>query len=144
MDPKDRNAAETLEWARFKREVYQQVLGVVFASLEARSHHGETIHCGDGITRVLYPGFLIESLDGEEAAMFCCCRAALANFPCPKCLVPKDQLHHIDRKFKPRTTKSMQQVYQLATDAPSKTQKEFILQNYGLHYTKVSSSRDCC
>ncbi|KDR66778.1 hypothetical protein GALMADRAFT_147642 [Galerina marginata CBS 339.88] len=104
-DPKGRSAAEKEEFSHFKREVYQKVLKKVFSSLKQRSNHGEAYRCADGITRVLYPGILIESQDAEEAAYFCGCRAASANHPCPKCLVSQNDLHRISETFELRKTK---------------------------------------
>ncbi|KII90328.1 hypothetical protein PLICRDRAFT_107314, partial [Plicaturopsis crispa FD-325 SS-3] len=132
-NPSDRNAAETVEYANFKREVYQNVLSVVFKRLRRRSHHGETVRCGDKIPRILHPGILIESLDGEEAAAFCCVRAATANFPCPKCLVHKLKLHELTTTFDLRTTETMRAVFQRAAAAGSKTKTENILKDHGLN-----------
>lgn len=126
-----------MEFAHFKREVYQKILGRIFASLQPRSQRGETHHCNDGISRILYPGVLIESQDGEEASYFCACRAATANFPCPKCLVHKSNLSNITKTFEPRTSASMQFVLELASQATSKSSKERILQDHGLHDIKV-------
>lgn len=132
-DPSDRRSAETLEFAQFKRNVYHKVLSCIFKPLKPRSHHDETQECGDGIVRVLYPGTLIESHDGEEVSYFCACRASLANFPCPKCLVPKAELHNMSKKFALRTTATMRDVIKKASDASSKTEKEKNLQSHGLH-----------
>jgi hypothetical protein len=136
--PSDRGAAEILEFAQFKRGVYQKILGRIFASLGPRSRRGEAHLCSDDIVRILYPGILIGSQDGEEASYFCACRAATANYPCPKCLVHKSQLHRITKSFKPRTTDSMRSVFEQASKATSRTSKEKILQDYGLHDIKVS------
>jgi hypothetical protein len=113
----------------------------VFSSLRQRSHSGEAMKCGDQLNRVLHPGILIESQDGEEANCFCACRASgHAKFPCPKCLVHKDQLHNITGSFEPRTSESMRSVIQRASQALSKTDKEKILQSFGLHDIQVYSS----
>ncbi|KAJ7769544.1 hypothetical protein B0H14DRAFT_3116658 [Mycena olivaceomarginata] len=121
-DPSNRNTAETLEFAKFKMEVYQKVLAVIFSSLKSRSWNREAIRCPDGL-----------SLDGKEAAYFNACRAALANLPCPKCLVQKPDLHKITSNFELRTTPTMKAVVIRAMKATTKTKKESILKNYGLH-----------
>ncbi|KAJ7696268.1 hypothetical protein B0H17DRAFT_929612 [Mycena rosella] len=135
-DPDDRNTAETVAWARFRREVYHKVCGIIFKSLLRPARNGETVKCGDGLNRVLFPGIPYHSLDGEEACSMCACRAALANFPCPRCLVPKAQLHSLLKEFTPRTTESMKLVYEAAHDAPTKAEQEKILQSHGLHLTE--------
>jgi hypothetical protein len=91
------------------------------------------------MTRILHPGILIGSQDGEEASYFCACRAANANYPCPKCLVHKSELHCITKSFKDRTSESMRAVLERASKATSKAAKEKILQEHGLHDIKVSS-----
>lgn len=101
------------------------------------SCHGLVKRCGDSKVRVLYPGIPFETLDGKEATNLCAVRAALANFPCPKCLVPQDLLHVLDQQFTPRTTESMRAVYQAALHAPNKTASETILRDHGLHATEV-------
>jgi len=137
-DPKDRKASETLDFAQFKREIYQKVLAKVFQTTRGPSNHGVAVRCGDTTIRNVYPGIHIESLDGEEAAAFCCCRAALANYPCPKCLVHKAQLQEVTKSFTPRTVESMREVIQQAAVAQSKTATENILKEYGLHNIEVS------
>jgi len=136
-DPSERNDAATLDFARFKREVYHKVLELIFTSCHSRSYFGEALRCGDNFKRVLYPGVPILSLDGEEACSACGCRAFLANYPCPRCLVHKDQLHMITARFTPRTTETMQDVYNEAVLASSKTHREDLLKGNGLHFTKV-------
>ena len=127
-----------LEFAQFKREVYQKILGQIFASLGQCSQCGETHHCNDGITQILYPGILIESQDGEEASYFCACQAATTNYPCPKRLVHKSELHRITMSFEPRTSESMCSVLERASQATTKMAKEKILQDHGLHDIQVS------
>ncbi|KAJ7760761.1 hypothetical protein B0H14DRAFT_3595391, partial [Mycena olivaceomarginata] len=132
-DPTNRNTPQTLEFAKYKMEVYQKVLKVIFASLKSCSWSGEPIRCPDNFVRVFHPGILISSLDGKEAAYFNACRAALANFPCPKCLVHKSDLHKITGQFKLRTTQTMKAVVIRARRKGTKTAKEDILKSHGLH-----------
>ncbi|KAF8263167.1 hypothetical protein EI94DRAFT_1598647 [Lactarius quietus] len=133
-DPSSRSAPQKEEFARFKNEVYQKVLRTVFSSLQHRSHNGDAHICADGITRVLYPGILIESQDAEEAAYFCGCRAASANHPCPKCLILHADLHDITGTFAElRTPETMRAVIALASKAKTKAQREDILKDRGLH-----------
>ncbi|KAJ7325814.1 hypothetical protein DFH08DRAFT_916907 [Mycena albidolilacea] len=112
--PTNRNTPQTLEFAKYRMEI------------------GGPIRCPDCFVRVFHPGILIESLDGKEAAYFNACRAALANFPCPKCLVHKSDLHRITSHFKLRTTASMKAVVIKAMKKTTKTDKEQILKSYGL------------
>lgn len=114
-----------------------KVFSIIFGSLIKPAKHGETLTCGDSINRVCYPGIPIMSIDGEEACSVSACRAALANFPCPRCLVHKDNLDRICQSFPSRTTETMKQVYEDALATTTKTDREKILQAVGLHATKV-------
>lgn len=95
------------------------------------------LSCGDKVKRVIYPGIPIQALDGEEATWASACQAALANYPCPRCLVQHSDLDKIDKSFTPRTTETMCQVYEDSLVATSKTASENILKAYGLHRTEV-------
>lgn len=142
LDPKNpadrRSTSMKDEWQRFKREVYHKVLRVILRSLRGPGSHGEPIQCGDGIERIMYPGIMIASLDNEEACTYCGCRASLANYPCPRCLVHADDTHQLTLVSNPRSTESMQAVYEEAKDAPSRTQHELILRDNGLNNVKAS------
>ncbi|KAJ7464184.1 hypothetical protein FB451DRAFT_1352911 [Mycena latifolia] len=127
-DPADRKTVETLAFAKFKMEVYQRVLSVIFASLKSRSWNGEPIECWDGLVRVFHPGIIINSLDGKEAAYFNACRASLANYPY--------DLHRLTKIFELRTNTSMKAVVRKALLATTKTEKETILKKKGLHGIK--------
>lgn len=137
-DPSSRSSAETEEFAHFKRDIYQKVLNIVFKSVKHRSHKGDAHCCADGIDRILYPGILIASQDAEEAAYFCGCHAAGATHPCPKCLVSHSELHEIFGKFKLRTSSDMQAVLKQVSITKTKTDKQRILVEYGLHEVSVS------
>ncbi|KAF8980125.1 hypothetical protein BDQ17DRAFT_1517813 [Cyathus striatus] len=113
-----RGAAKNVEFSLFKHEC---------------SKCGEVHMCNDNMARILHPGILIESQDGEEASYFCACRGLKANFPCPKCLVPKMKLDCITETFELRTSENMCSVLQKVSQASSKVTKEKILQGYGLH-----------
>jgi len=76
-------------------------------------------------------------LDGKEAAYFNACRAALAHFPCPKCLVHQSDLHKITAKFTLRTTETMKAVVVKALKKQTKKDKESLLKSHGLHGIEV-------
>ena len=132
-DPSSRSSSETEEFAHFKRDIYQKVLKIIFHSLRRRSHDGEAHRCADNISRILYPGILIESQDAEEAAYFCGCRAARATHPCPKCLVSHSELHNIFGNFELRTLNNMRAALRRVASAETKAERQRILVNYGLH-----------
>ena len=109
----------------------------IFHPIRQRSQVGDAQTCGDNKVRVVHPGVPSTSVDGEEGCTLTTTHAALANYPCPKCLVHHDKLHNIDRCFEARTAESMKMVYDKAINAANKTEAERILQDYGIHKTEV-------
>ncbi|KAJ7864479.1 hypothetical protein B0H14DRAFT_2574409 [Mycena olivaceomarginata] len=119
------------EYDRLKRIVYRGVCHLVMASLEQRSHSGEALCFGDGVTRVAYPGVLIESMDFEEMAAWLCLRNSVSLHPCPQCLVHKDDLPRLTATYPDRTSESMSRALERAP--VTKTDRNKHLQQYGLH-----------
>ncbi|KAK6966916.1 hypothetical protein R3P38DRAFT_3337690 [Favolaschia claudopus] len=106
-DPTDRKSVETVAFAKFKMKIYQRILSVIFSSLKSKSWN--------------------------EEAYFNGCRAALANHPCPKCLVHKDDLHCLTKVFTMRASEATESTICRARNAPTKGEKERILKKHGLH-----------
>ncbi|KAJ7574853.1 hypothetical protein C8J56DRAFT_1064268 [Mycena floridula] len=131
--PEERTSTEKYEFQQFKKEVYQAVQSVVFASLRSRSRNGDVLKFGDGKVRVGHPGIAIESMDGEEIAHWTGVMAANANHPCPKCLVHKCDLHRLSLKSTLWTSTLMQNALKEARSAASKTDRDKILQCFGMH-----------
>jgi hypothetical protein len=123
--------------AQFKREVYHEIFRIILKTLRKPSKYGEAVKCGDSIVRVLFPGFIIHAVDGEEAYSTCSCRGVKANHPCPSCLVAKNQLHLLSEKFTSRTQDTMKTIYEQATKASTNRAREQILRDAGLHLVKV-------
>ncbi|KAJ7191815.1 hypothetical protein GGX14DRAFT_380770 [Mycena pura] len=137
-DPQTRSNLEKIDFAFRKRNLYHRVLRRVFVqSLGKRSENGEGVTCGDSISHVIYPAIPIASLDGKEADIYTTTRAALAHFPCARCLVRSDQLLALcqisGHFYEPRTTDSMKRIYLEAMSKHSKKDAEELLQKYGLH-----------
>ncbi|KAJ7236320.1 hypothetical protein C8J57DRAFT_1088249 [Mycena rebaudengoi] len=131
VDPNTLSGSNRSEYDRLKRMIYRGVCHLVMESLEQRSHHGEALRFSDGVTRIAYPGVLIESMDFEELAAWLGIRNSRSNHPCPQCLVHKDDLPRLTRTFEERTTQSMSRV--LARAPAGKTARDEYLKNYGLH-----------
>ena len=87
---------------------------------------------GDAQVHVGHPGILIGSMDGEEVAHWTAVRAASVLHLCPKCLVHQCNLHSLSLSFKKRIIPLMQEALSKAQAAPNATQKEKILQSFGM------------
>ncbi|KAJ7267758.1 hypothetical protein C8J57DRAFT_1181509 [Mycena rebaudengoi] len=135
IDPKTLKGVRRTEYDGLKRKIYHTVCRVVMASLEPRSRNGEAVRFGDGVTRVAYPGILIESMDFEEMAAWLAIRNSRSNHPCPKCLVHHDDLHKLFKRSDRRTSQSMQSVLTRAVNL-NVTEREELLKSYGLHSFK--------
>ncbi|KAJ6604998.1 hypothetical protein B0H10DRAFT_1922835 [Mycena sp. CBHHK59/15] len=131
IDPNTLTGLTRSEYDRLKRLIYRGVCHLVMASLERRSHNGEALRFGDGVTRVAYPGVLIESMDFEELAAWLAIRNSTSLHPCPQCLVHKNDFPRLTKVFPEHTTESMSRTL---TRAPAgKTDRNEQLKQYGLH-----------
>ena len=63
-------------------------------------------------------------------------RGAKCKFPCPVCLVPREELHK-GAVYARRTTQTMKEVYNRAKDM-SKAEEEQLLKSFGLRGIEVS------
>ncbi|KIJ28337.1 hypothetical protein M422DRAFT_270406 [Sphaerobolus stellatus SS14] len=129
------DSVSSVEVAKFKREVYHKIHHVVFRSIRCRSLRGEAVICGDKITRVLHPGFLIHAVDDEEAYCLCGTRGVKANFPCPCCLIHKTFLHSLSEPLVMRTQQDMKKCYKKALTLKGNV-SEKLLRDAGLHLVK--------
>ncbi|KAJ7272206.1 hypothetical protein C8J57DRAFT_1318109, partial [Mycena rebaudengoi] len=132
----DRNtlsAPEKEDFIELCGKVYHGLNEKLLAPLKWRSHRGDTLRFGDGEHRTGFPGIEIQSMDFQEIAAWLGMRSSQANFPCPKCLVPKDKLHCLTRHFAHRTSASMAAVVHKAQSKLTKGEKEAVLKKAGLH-----------
>ncbi|KIJ32761.1 hypothetical protein M422DRAFT_265393 [Sphaerobolus stellatus SS14] len=125
----------SVELAQFKREMYHKVLCVILRSLRKRSHHGDTLKCGDKIRRVLYPGFVIHSIDGEESCSSCGTRGPKAKHPCPKCLAIREELTRFSKIYTPQTQADMMGIIK-QVKAVGVTARMSILRDVGLYFVE--------
>ncbi|KZV80209.1 hypothetical protein EXIGLDRAFT_817146, partial [Exidia glandulosa HHB12029] len=131
-DGPDADATPDSAFGLFKMRIYQKIYGIVFASLKDHSLFGSAATCGDQSIRVLWPGVLIVSMDGEESYYFCASKATGAKVPCSCCLCKKEDLSRLTLKSRPRTVADMKAVYLYAQTLPSKTAREAYLSASGL------------
>ncbi|KZV78330.1 hypothetical protein EXIGLDRAFT_634169 [Exidia glandulosa HHB12029] len=121
------------DFALYKRRVYNAIFEFIFESCRLPSHVGRTVPCGDGVDRIVHPDVMIAALDGEEASFFCGCYAATANHPSIKCEAHKDDLSNLVCSAPKRTVTSMRSVYEEAKSIPTKTHRQALLGDHGLH-----------
>ncbi|CDO76216.1 hypothetical protein BN946_scf184894.g5 [Trametes cinnabarina] len=75
-----------------KRELMQRIWLLLLDDefLDAYEH-GILVKCGDGVTRRIFPRILTYSADYPEKILLTALKP-LSKFPCPRCLVPKDEI----------------------------------------------------
>jgi len=64
-------------------------------------------------------------------------RGVKANYPCPICLVPKEDLSNLSNTYELRTTAGMQGIWSAAQEMNA-TQREQHLREYGLRDVQVA------
>ena len=64
-DGPDADSSPDSAYGLFRMRIYQKIYGIVFASLLDPSRRGSAATCGDLVIRILWPGVLIASMDGE-------------------------------------------------------------------------------
>lgn len=63
-------------------------------------------------------------------------RGPKGNFPCPKCLVPREEMTK-GEMYPLRTTKTMKEVYKKAEEADTAGEREEIVKSVSLRFAKV-------
>jgi len=64
-------------------------------------------------------------------------RGVKANYPCPVCLVPKEELSNLSKTYELRTTAGMQGIWSAAQEMNA-TQREQHLREHGLRDVQVA------
>ncbi|EJD36747.1 hypothetical protein AURDEDRAFT_139983 [Auricularia subglabra TFB-10046 SS5] len=136
FNPHKDDSDSDAEFALYAREVYNSILGFIFADCAAPSRIGSLIRAGDGINRIIHPTIHVASLDGLEAGHFCQCRGPTALHPYPTCFVHKDDLSKLVCEAPKRTVNSMRAAYEEAAEATG-SRREQLLTKHGIHFIKV-------
>ncbi|KAG1748380.1 uncharacterized protein EDB91DRAFT_1235712 [Suillus paluster] len=76
----------------FKNTVWHTSFLKLLACLAPLSKLSSPIKCWDDIVRLFYPIILILSADYEEQVVMALIRGLMGKFPCPICLMPREEL----------------------------------------------------
>ncbi|KAJ6468344.1 hypothetical protein C8R45DRAFT_1055287 [Mycena sanguinolenta] len=87
----DTAEAKKKGYVDFKNAVWHESFFKLLESIAVHSKMGVWTKCGDGKTRWLFPVVLILAADYEEASVMTLIRGVGGNYPCPVCLVKKDE-----------------------------------------------------
>ncbi|KAG1896768.1 uncharacterized protein F5891DRAFT_1130156 [Suillus fuscotomentosus] len=88
----DKKRSGKLVYVNFKNAVWHQSFLKILACLAPLSKFGSAVKCWDDIIHIFYLIILILSADYEEQSVMALIRGLMGKFPCPICLVPRDEL----------------------------------------------------
>ncbi|KAG1833209.1 hypothetical protein F4604DRAFT_2019034, partial [Suillus subluteus] len=122
----------TQSFVNFKNVVWHELFKCLLKSLASLSKTGFCVKCWDAIERLFYPLILILSADYEEQCVMTLIRGTKCKFPCPVCLVPREELGNVLTSYPLRTTMSTQATLQEARSFARQEDKEKLLMSRGL------------
>ncbi|KAH9858046.1 hypothetical protein C2E23DRAFT_719166 [Lenzites betulinus] len=123
-------------FVNFKRVIWHESFRKILEPIASHSHTGVWFSCGDGVDRQFCPCVAILSSDYEEQAVMALIRGVNGLFPCPICLVPKDQLAEYDLIFPLRNGAEVQKILEKALSEKTKYACEAVLKETSLRPVK--------
>ncbi|KAF9235747.1 hypothetical protein BU15DRAFT_77676 [Melanogaster broomeanus] len=118
-------------FVNFKNVVWHKAFNVLLESIIKYVKTGFWFECADKISRLLFPIILILSGDYEEQCVMALIRGLKSKFPCPVCLVPKDQLSQYG-VYASRHASQSESVVTTARAEGTVAEKEAKLKEYSL------------
>ncbi|KAI0697352.1 hypothetical protein BC835DRAFT_1206783, partial [Cytidiella melzeri] len=118
-----------VKFVNWKHAVFHEAFRNFLKDVARLSKVGQVVHCGDQISRVLFPYIHILSADYEEQCRFALIRGLGGNAPCPVCLVPKGTLSDLKARYAYRVAA---EVAELVNKPESMKDKEAVLRPLGL------------
>ncbi|KAG0700922.1 hypothetical protein DFH29DRAFT_982909 [Suillus ampliporus] len=104
--PEDPEHAGKRSFVNFKNAVWHESFLKLLESIIQFSRTGYWFECGDAIRRLIWPLILILSADYEEQCIMALICGLQGKFPCPICLVPRDEQSVLSHKLQLWTTLS--------------------------------------
>ncbi|KAL0564298.1 hypothetical protein V5O48_017752 [Marasmius crinis-equi] len=128
----DAERTHKTDFVDFKAVVWHESARYIFESIVDHSKTGCFVRCGDTISRTLYPLIMIDSADYEEQCVMCLIRGLMGRFPCPKCLVPKDESSSLTCVYALRTAQHSVDVHNTAQKSKTKAEREEYLKTFSM------------
>ncbi|KAG1747038.1 uncharacterized protein EDB91DRAFT_1235854 [Suillus paluster] len=120
-------------FVNFKNAVWHALFLKILDCLAPLSRFGSAIKCWDDVIRVFYPIVLILSADYEEQAVMALIHGLMGKFPCPVCLVPRDELSNTLKVFPLHTCTETKALLARARESSTLDAREQILSSQSLH-----------
>ncbi|KAG1736847.1 uncharacterized protein EDB91DRAFT_1083207 [Suillus paluster] len=86
-------------WVDFKNTVWHKSFARIISSLASKSQTGQWFKCLDGVQRWFFLCILILSADFEEQSVMSLTQGIMSLWPCPVCLVPRDDLWDTSKSY---------------------------------------------
>ncbi|KAG2124918.1 hypothetical protein BD769DRAFT_1628673 [Suillus cothurnatus] len=119
-------------WVNFKNTVWHKSFSRILSSLASKSKTGQWFTCLDGIERWFFLCILILSADFEEQCVMALTRGLMSLWPCPICLVSRDDLWDTSRSYHRRTSKESQALVNAACVKETFEEREELLKEQAL------------
>ncbi|KAG2136839.1 hypothetical protein BD769DRAFT_1626893 [Suillus cothurnatus] len=120
-------------WVDFKNTVWHKSFARIISSLASKSQMGQWLECLDGVTRWFFLCILILSADFKEQSVMSLTRGIMSLWPCPICLVPRDDLWDTSKSYHRRTSKESQAVINAVCAKETFEEREELLKEQVLH-----------
>ncbi|TFK20498.1 hypothetical protein FA15DRAFT_599615 [Coprinopsis marcescibilis] len=125
------DAFSQAEYPNFKQEVWVKAFLEILKSIASEFATTGKAYSIEAISRWLYPFIIILASDYEEQCIMAMIRGIKGLFPCPVCLVPREEQSDLSKSWRLRTTPWMQQVF-MDTVGMTKEGRNNVLKGYGL------------
>ncbi|KAH7919486.1 hypothetical protein BV22DRAFT_1075186 [Leucogyrophana mollusca] len=119
-------------FVNFKNAVWHESFKKILESIAPHSRTGFWFECLDKVVRLFFPLILILSADYEEQCVMTLIRGLRSNFPCPVCLIPREELSSMARTYPLRTRADTQALVTSAREQERAEDKEKILKSQAL------------
>ncbi|KAG1804751.1 uncharacterized protein HD556DRAFT_1532868 [Suillus plorans] len=128
----DKEHAGKLSWVNFKNMVWHESFARITSSLASKSRTGQWYSCLDGINQWFFLCLLILSADYEEQCVMSLTRGVMSLWPCPICLIPRDELWDTSQRYPRRITNTSREIVLAAREKDTYEELEELLKRYGL------------
>ncbi|KAH7927024.1 hypothetical protein BV22DRAFT_1153995 [Leucogyrophana mollusca] len=128
----DKAHAGKTAFVNFKNAVWHESFKKILESIAPHSKTGFWFECLDGIVRLFFPLILILSADYEEQCVMALIRGLRSNYPCPVCLIPREELSSMTRTYPLRTSADTQALIRSVREQERAEDKETMLKSQAL------------
>ncbi|KAF9470013.1 hypothetical protein BDZ94DRAFT_1329905 [Collybia nuda] len=129
--PEDKAESGKPGFVNFKRVVWHESFRILLETISKHSYTGCWLNCGDRVSRKVYPFVFILSADYEEQCVMALIRGEKGLYPCPFCLVPRDEQADLAKTHTLRTAEHAQEIFNAGLELTA-AEHEDLLKSIGL------------